>query len=167
MNGEDQGLEVVGEALNQPGIQENYPMDFTGYMYEEPSVEAPPVVEAPLEVSPAQRIQAWSQTPEGKSEEPASSNDLVTLFGNVLNVAGKTYQQIATQKEVQNLKSTPYVNSALNALGYPTVRKAQTGVDTGMLTSSLTTVKKALSSISPMILILGVGILAFFVIGKK
>lgn len=163
MNGEG-NIDVVSDVLNQPDIQENYPTDFTGYMYEE-SVQIP--VEPVLEVSPSQRIQAWSQSPQAQTEEPSNSNALVDLFGNVLNVAGKTYQQIATQKEVQNLKSTPYVTSALNTLGYPSVRKAQTGIDTGILTTTGKAITKALSSMSPMILILGAGILVFVMMGKK
>ena len=164
MNGEE-SIDIVSDVLNQPDIQENYPMDFTGYMYQEPTVETP--VESPLEVSPAQRIQVWSQSPEGQSEEPSSSNQLVNFFGNVIDIAGKTYKQIANQTEVQKFKSTPYVTSALNTLGYPSVRKPQTGVDTGMLTTSAQAIKQALSSMSPMVLILGAGILVFVMMGKK
>ena len=163
MNGE-YVIEIVSDVLNQPDIQENYPLDFTGYMYEEP-VQMP--VEPVLEVSPSQRIQVWSQSPEGQSEEPSSSNEMVNLFGQVVTLAGKTYQQIANQTEVQKFKSTPYVTSALNTLGYPSVRKPQTGIDTGMTTSFLAPIQKALSSVSPMVLILGVGILAFVIMGKK
>jgi hypothetical protein len=162
MNGE-YDIDIVSDVLNQPDLQENYPIDFTGYMYEEPSA---PLPEEPVyEVSPAQRIQVWAQSPQGQTEEPTDSNALVDLFGNVLNVVGKTYQQIATQKEVQNLKSTPYVTSALNTLGYPSIRTPQTGIDKGILTTSGTAITKALSSMSPMVLILGVGILAFVMMG--
>lgn len=165
MNGE-YDIEIISDVLNQSDIQSDYPMDFTGSIYEEPIYE--PAEEPIYEVSPAQRIQVWAQSPEGQSEEPSIDNQLLNFFGNVLDVAGRTYQQVATQKEVQNLKSTPYVTSALNTLGYPTVRKAQTGIDTGILTTSgLQAVKQALSSMSPMILIVGIGILAFVMIGKK
>jgi hypothetical protein len=140
-------------------------MDFTGYMYEEPTVEA--LVESPLEVSPAQRIQVWAQSPEGQSGEPSTSNQLVNFFGNVIDIAGKTYKQIANQTEIQKFKSTPYVTSALNTLGYPSVRKPQTGVDTGMLTTSAQAIKQALSSMSPMVLILGAGVLVFVMVMKK
>ena len=163
MNGEE-SINVVGDVLNQPDIQENYPMDFTGYMYEEP-VQIP---EEPVyEVSPSQRIQVWSQSPEGQSQEPTDINQLVNFFGNIIDIAGKTYKQIANQTEIQKFKSTPYVTSALNALGYPSVRKPQTGIDTGMMTSFLSPIQKAISSVSPMILILGVGILVFVMMGKK
>lgn len=166
MNGE-YDIEIVSDVLNQPDIQENYPMDFTGYMYETPSepITEPRVEEPVYEVSPAQRIQVWAQSPQGQAEEPTDSNALVDLFGNVLNVVGKTYQQVATQKEVQNLKSTPYVTSALNTLGYPSIRTPQTGIDKGLLTTSGTAITKALSSMSPMVLILGFGILAFVMMG--
>ena len=164
MNGEE-SIDIVSDVLNQPDIQENYPMDFTGYIYEEPTVEAP--VESPLEVSPAQRIQVWSQSPEGQSEEPSNVNQLVNFFGNVIDIAGKTYKQIANQTEIQKFKSTPYITSALNTLGYPSVRKPQTGVDTGMLTTSAQAIKQALSSMSPMVLILGAGILVLVMMRKK
>lgn len=161
MNGEE-SINIVGDVLNQPEIQENYPMDFTGYMYEEPTVEEPI-----YEVSPAQRIQVWAQSPEGQSQEPTDINQLVNFFGNVIDIAGKTYKQVANQTEVQKFKSTPYVTSALNALGYPSVRKPQTGIDTGMLTTSAQAIKQVLSSMSPMILILGAGILVFVMMRKK
>lgn len=163
MNGEG-SIDIVSDVLNDPTIQENYPMDFTGYMYEETPIVAP---ESPMEVSPAQRIQIWSQSPEGQSEEPSSSNAMVDLFGKVIDIAGKTYQQVANQTEIAKFKATPYVTSALNTLGYPSVRKPQTGVDTGMLTASGSAITKALSSMSPMILILGVGLLVFVMMGKK
>ena len=164
MNGEG-SIDNVSDALNQPDVQENYPMDFTGYMYEEPSE---PLPEEPIyEVSPAPRIQAWSQSPEGQSEEPSSSNQVVNFFGNVIDIVGKTYKQIANQTEIQKFKSTPYVTRALNTLGYPSVRKPQTGVDTGMLTTSGQAIKQALSSMSPMVLILGAGILVFVIMRKK
>jgi hypothetical protein len=169
MNGEG-SIDIVSDVLNEPDIQENYPMDFTGYMYEEPTIEAPvevPVSEPIYEVSPAQRIQVWAQSPEGQSEEPSSSNQLVNFFGNVIDIAGKTYKQIANQTELQKFKSTPYVTSALNTLGYPSVRKPQTGVDTGMLTTSAQAIKQVLSSMSPMVLILGAGILVFVMMRKK
>lgn len=168
MNGEG-SIDIVSDVLNEPDIQENYPMDFTGYMYEEPTIEAPveAPVESPLEVSPAQRIQVWAQSPEGQSQEPTDINQLVNFFGNVIDIAGKTYKQIANQTEIQKFKSTPYVTSALNALGYPSVRKPQTGVDMGMLTTSGQAIKQVLSSMSPMILILGAGILVFVMMRKK
>jgi len=164
MNGE-YDIDIVSDVLNQPEIQENYPIDFTGYMYEEPTVEAP--VESPLEVSPVQRIQVWAQSPEGQSQEPTDINQLVNFFGNVIDIAGKTYKQIANQTEIQKFKSTPYITSALNTLGYPSVRKPQTGVDTGMLTTSAQAIKQALSSMSPMVLILGAGILVLVMMRKK
>ena len=164
MNG-DYDIDIVGDALNQPDIQENYPMDFTGYIYEEPPE---PLPEEPIyEVSPAQRIQAWSQSPEGQSEESLTYNQLVNSFGNVIDIAGRTYKQIANQTELQKFKSTPYVTSALNTLGYPSVRKPQTGIDTGMLTASAQAIKQVLSSMSPMILILGAGILVFVMMREK
>ena len=164
MNGE-YDIDIVSDVLNQPEIQENYPIDLTGYMYEEPTVEAP--VESPLEVSPVQRIQVWAQSPEGQSQEPTDINQLLNFFGNVIDIAGKTYKQIANQTEIQKFKSTPYITSALNTLGYPSVRKPQTGVDTGMLTTSAQAIKQALSSMSPMILILGAGILVLVMMRGK
>lgn len=156
MNGEEFGdFEVMVESLNQPDIQENYPMDFTGYNA--------PAVESSFNIETAQ------YTPVPLTEEPSQVNQLVNVFGKVLDVVGKTYQQVATRKEVQNLKSTPYVTSALNTLGYPSVRKAQTGIDTGILTTPIAGVKKAMASFgfSPIVLIFGVGIFFFALKGKK
>lgn len=158
MNGDTSSYDInlVGEVLNQPDIQSDYPIDFTGYNFPEPAFNI--------------EEQVYTPPPSPLRQEPSSQNEMVNFFGKVLDVAGKTYQQVATRKEVQNLKSTPYVTSALNTLGYPTVRKAQSGIDTGILTSPLSSIKQALSSvfsISPMILILGVGLLFFVMRGHK
>jgi len=177
MNGEG-SIDVVSDVLNQPDVQSDYPMDFTGYNFPGPvfSIETaaytppPAVAEDFSSYQERTRGEFQGMIPAPLMQEPSSINQMVNFFGKVLDVAGKTYQQVATQKEVQNLKSTPYVTSALNTLGYPTVRKAQSGIDTGLLATSLSPVKQALSSISsmsPMILISGVGILLFIVMRKK
>lgn len=168
MNGDYfEGIDVVGDVLNQPGLQENYPMDFTGYNFPEPGFDIETATYTPPPEPFDIQTAAYTPPPAPLRQEPSSQNEMVNFFGKVLDVAGKTYQQVAIKKEVQNLKSTPYVTSALNALGYPTVRKAQTGMDTGILTSPLSSIGKAVSSMSPMILILGVGVLVFVVMRKK
>ncbi len=151
MNGEgfDYALDQIGYVLNQPVVQQASPADVI-------DMEGGQFVSGP-----EFDMETAAYTPPPLTEEQPVTNNLVNVFGKVLDVAGKTYQQLATKKEIANFKSTPYVTSALNTLGYPTARTAQTGIDTGMLVAKAPAVKQALASmsfLSPMVLLIGAGL---------
>lgn len=108
---------------------------------------------------------------EGVAELPKNDVDIYDVLGQVLDTAGKTYTQIASQKYIQSYKKVPSVQTGMEKQIYlPLTRVRQTGIDTGISTVEKT-FEKTLSEIakSPNIyiyLLIGVGLL-IFVFAKK
>lgn len=99
------------------------------------------------------QAQLASQSP------PSEDKSIFDLVGKVIDVAGKTYTEIAKQKNIQNYKVVPQVQTDMAKQVYlPLTRTRQTGLDTGILTSPE---KGLVSGVPNIYLLIGIGLIIF------
>lgn len=99
---------------------------------------------------------------ESGGEAPMS--DIYNVLGKVIDVAGKTYTQIANQKYIQNYKKVPSVQTGMGKQVYlPLARARQTGLDTGI---SAIDSEQLVPGVSNLYLFIGAGLLIFIFVMK-
>jgi len=90
-------------------------------------------------------------------------SDIYNVLGKVIDVAGKTYTQIANQNYLQSYKKVPSVQTGMGKQIYlPSARARQTGLDTGISAVQ----EQLIPGLPNLYLLAGAGLLIFIFVMK-